>query len=154
MQGSEYAAITANNVLYEVRLPTRFRLHFDVSVPGLANINEYRNILDLRDTSTGASLLKMYITETNNIRLEYGGIPYYLAGPPMATPYSVFTTFDIWVLHGSISVLSSADEDSTDVHAISGPEIVTEASSYYLLASSSNDITSGGYLMNFAITGI
>lgn len=159
LEGSAYATIAAGNVLNEIKLSTNFKLTFDVSVSGLGVADEYRNILDLKDTQSGDSLLKVFLTETNNLRVEYGGILYITSGSPMVTPFSSFTTFEIWVLHGSLSVTSSADEDSSededsaDVHAISGPEIVTESSSYYLYASSASDPTADGALMNFVITG-
>jgi hypothetical protein len=139
-----------------VTVSTYFKLVFDYMPTSLGSYPFISNILDLRDTVTGASLLYVSLPWSTNSVLGYGGDMLNQWGPNLEKNcQSKFTTFTVVVKAGIVTITSSNDPNWLDTFCIKN--IDTTGRSYRLFLSNPNDgantRSAGGFIKNIYLTG-
>jgi hypothetical protein len=150
------ASISTNTVYAVVTVSTYFKLVFDYMPSSLGSYPYISNILDLRDTVTGASLLYVSLPWSTNSVLGYGGDMLEQWGPNLQSScQSTFTTFTVVVKAGIVTITSSNDPNWLDTFCITNVD--TTGRSYRLYLSNPNDGTNtrsaGGFIKNIYLTG-
>jgi hypothetical protein len=148
--------IATENILQEIQISTNFWFQFNVQIPALASVGTVRNIVDVRDKVSSGQLLKVGITETNNIRVEYGGVVYVTQGLQLVADYAnAITTLLISHTNGILSAWSSANPTSVDHQPLSTAPVDTSSRTYYVYASGPDGFVSsaGGLISTIYIHG-
>lgn len=147
------ATISVNNVLRQLAIPRYFSLTFEIyGVVKTLNVVDRNSIIDIKDSVTGDSLFAISTTETNSVRVTYGGSIMYPYGPPIFAPNLVtWTAFTVTVSPLGFSIVSSADSGNPMSTTIAATE--TEGNVYKLFASNSYETSATGNLRNFYIQG-
>lgn len=103
-----------------VLLSSNFQVKFDVTLTGLATVNsEVRNILEIKDSMMGTTLLKIGITNTRSLRVIYNDvIRSYYSASVVAAYTSTFTTVIFSVRNGVFYMTSSNDYSFVDTGVI------------------------------------
>lgn len=145
--------ISANYLYKRISLPQYFTLTFGLTLPTL--VSGIPNIFDLRDASTGTSLLAMHRATNTNTRWSYNGNVFVSSGLPLisgsigVTP-SIATVYTVTLLANSIKIESTYQVGVVTTTAITNVD--TAGRLYDLYLSNGVDVTSTGTISNIAIS--
>lgn len=118
-----------------------------------ANNAVRKNILDLVNVATGASLLAVDITDTTAIRIYYNGAPINSFSVNVVSGYStLYTTLSMTVLDSSVIAGSSADSGWNPSYPINN-NVDPTGIIYRLYLSNPTDASAGGTAQNVVISG-
>lgn len=149
--------ISMGNSLGTVIMSTDFQVKFEVLLSVLPTSNsEARNILEIKDASMGTSLLKIGITSTRSLRLQYNDAvrSYYSALVP-TTFASSYTTVIAGFRDGYAYLSTSNDFNYVDSVPIDNP-LVPGLTEFTLFSSGTYDEanpSASGFIQNIQITG-
>jgi hypothetical protein len=148
--------IATGSIVQEIQISSNFWFQFNVKIPALASAGTVRNIVDVRDKTSDAQLFKVGITETNNIRLEYGGVVYLTQGPQLVANYATsYTTLLVSHTNGILSAWSSSSPTAVDNRVLTTAPVDTTGRTYYVYASGPDAVnpSAGGRISTFYIHG-
>lgn len=140
LSGAETIAIGKRLAL--VTLPQYFKVSFEISRLTVPSTDTYFNVFALADTTTGASLLAVYVKDTLNLGIVYNGTTITTLGPLIQSDYvTVFTTITLEVSTTTVKVYTSATGEET-AYPIPAASTVTPGDRVYALYTSVPGITS------------
>ena len=135
-------------------------MRFDVLNPMVSSLQggAVYNMLELRDTTSGTSLLKVGLSGAAQVDVAYHSQEFITSG---AGPYLVsdfvddYTTVYASVGYGYVSSVTSNDMNAVSWTSFIGGQVDTSSSLYYLFLSGPNDgnPSAGGTTTNIIISG-
>ena len=145
---------TANNRYRRLTLPTYFTLTFGLTVPTL--VTGQPNIFDIRDATTGNSLLSAHRFSNTETMWAYNGINFLPNGLPLisgsigVTPTDI-TVYTVKLLDNVITIQSTYQIGVFTTRTIT--KVDTTNRLYDLYLSNGVDVSSLGTISNIGITG-
>lgn len=144
-------SIFAGNTAGRLILPTFFTFSMYMAVAELAatSSDPRRNVVDLRDTATGRSLLSVYVTETLEMEYRYNGTTIAAYGPALPLNTAIHSQVRVTVRPGGIDILT---EGSPSTLSVSVPSIVdTTGQVYRVWRSNAVDVSALGSIQSLFI---
>lgn len=146
--------VAPGNFYGQYYLPRYFKISFQIYGMSVAANNVVRkNMLDLVNVATGASLLAVDITDAAAIRIFYNGVATATYSVSVVPNFgSTYTTLSVSILNSQLVAGSSDNTGYNPSYTISN--IDPTGNIYKLYLSNNVDGSSGGTVQNIFITGM
>lgn len=156
IMGSGSFAIAAGNTYGQYYLPRYFKISIQISGMTLSTANNVRrNVLDLVNVATGASLLAIDMIETPAIKVWYNGIATSANSANVVGSYSnTYTTLTVTVLDNRVVVGTSNDLPGVFQSFPINNNVDTADNIYGLYMSNTGTTSAGGTIQNIVVSGI
>jgi hypothetical protein len=143
--------IATGNGVAALKLPTRFLLTFEVKVFTLGEVEEL-NFLDIVESSSQASLLKIAVKPDLTLSVRFWDAPYATVTAPL-TSLTTFTTVVVAYNQNKLAIWTNALVGTAPVANVSSAEWDVSGLTFYLYASTPVDASAGGVIRNIIIHG-
>lgn len=148
------SAISAGNIVGRVTMSKYFTISFEFKISALPSGSEVRNIMDIRDTITDDSLVRIGVTRSGNLQSAYNNTVYNAFGPKVLPNIpGPFTECELSFDGTNFMTWTDEDDSWYDRYHINTTEVATAGKEYFIFASNIDPFnpTAGGVIKEIEI---